>query len=306
MSVYFSESTKHLLDDFCSSLKSAKSKKNYSSVIEQFCDVTGKDFLKAGLPDFLMYCDNLDAARRKGVYTYKTACFKHNVLYLFSHYIDMHGTEYGVNDFRNNMIKIPKPAADSFVAPQSVPTIEQLDKIYNVAKKNPMMHAIIALVNKCGLTSKQITMIRKSNFIIDANQNVGIILQFQFASNRYIKVPDDVVKILNNWMEFRNGTYPNNNSEYMFLNADGGQLCIRSLQIRVSKIMNEAFGPTEKKFSLQDLRNLSAVLMIKGGADKDEVADYLGINAKWIQRYSKAVDSYIDAPCDYINIKIAN
>lgn len=303
MSIYMSDTTLDLFNDYKQSLKSEQSRKNYFTVIDQFCNYEKKDFISAGMPDFMHYCDHIDAEQKKGHYAYKTACFKYNILLLFSYYIDAHGKEHGVTTFRNSMMHIPKPVPDSYVAVQTIPTTQELDQIYNTAKLYPMMHAIIALVNKCALTSQQITKLRKSNFMIDANQNAGLILQFEHSSNRYIKVPDDVLIILNAWMEEREDRY-GDSSPFVFLNAAGAQLSMRSLQLKIKKIMTATFGEKGKSFTLQDLRNLSAVLMIKGGAEKDMVADYLGIKARWVQRYTKAVEQYSEAPCDYINLKL--
>lgn len=302
-SIYMSDTTMNLFNDYKLTFKSEQSRKNYFTVVNQFCDYERKDFVACGMTEFMDFCNHIDAEQKIGHYTYKTACFKYHVLLLFSYYIDAHGKDYGVTTFRNSMMKIPKPVPDSYVAVQDIPSTKELDMIYNTAKLEPMMHAVIALVNKCALTSQQITKLRKSNFLIDANQNVGLVLQFEYSSNRYIKVPDDVVKIMNTWMAVREAKY-GDSSPFVFVNANGEQISMRSLQNRVKKIMTVTFGEGGKTFTIQDLRNLSAVLMIKGGAEKDTVADYLGIKARWIQRYSKAVEQYSEAPCDYINLTL--
>ena len=46
--------------------------------------------------------------------------------------------------------------------------------------------------------------------------------------------------------------------------------------------------------------------MLKGGAAADDVATYIGINSKWMQKFDKAVEDFIMAPCDFINLDIKN
>lgn len=297
---YLSETTKKIFEDYKETLRTEKAKSEYFYVINSFCEYTQKDYLDCGYSDFKAFCDMLDTSVASGRYSFKTICFKHSVLHMFSTYIDAYSDTYGIKDFRNYMIKIPKPVASVAVKPASIPTAEELDKIYEAAKDDPLMYAIIALVNKCALTTAQLSTLRKSNFIIDSNQNVGMVFPYEFGSNRYLKITDDVVKILNSYITTRN-----DESDYFFIGKGGKPLSHRTLQGRTSRLMEKAFGPNGKSFTLQDLRNLSVVLMLKGGAAEETVAEYIGIGAKWIQRYGRAVEEFNKAPCDYINISVS-
>lgn len=297
---YLSEKTKKIFDDYKETLKTKKAKSEYFYVINSFCDYAEKDYLDCGYTDFKAFCDMLDTSVASGRYSFKTICFKHSVLHMFSTYIDAYSDTYEISNFRNYMIKIPKPVASVAVKPTSIPTPKELDTIYEAAKDDPLMYAVVALVNKCALTTAQLSALRKSNIIIDANQHVGMVFPYEFGSNRYLKITDDVVEILNRYMATRNDS-----SDYFFVGKGGKPLSHRSLQGRTARLMEKAFGEGGKAFTLQDLRNLSVVLMLKGGANEETVANYIGIGAKWIQRYGRAVEEFDNAPCDYINMSVA-
>ena len=94
-------------------------------------------------------------------------------------------------------------------------------------------------------------------------------------------------------------------SEFLFCNRRNDPLTKRVLQIRMQRIVTEASEGENWKFTLQDIRNLAVVMMLRGGAEKEEVADYIGVESRWMQRYERAVAAFDLAPCDYINIKIA-
>ena len=52
----------------------------------------------------------------------------------------------------------------------------------------------------------------------------------------------------------------------------------------MQRIVTEASEGENWKFTLQDIRNLAVVMMLRGGAEKEEVADYIGVESRWMQR----------------------
>jgi len=301
-SSFLSDITRQFFDDFKATLKSEQSQKEYFYIINAFCNYCEKDYLVAGADDFKNYFDSMDTAAAMGNISYKTICTRYAVMINFSAYIVSHADDYGVNSFVNYMVKVKKPGVSINIKSKSIPTLEQLDRIYTAAQTDYAMYCIISLVNKCALTVEQICKLRLQSFIMDSEMNCGILFPYQYSADKYIKLPDDVRDILNEYVnEVRNSS-----TDFFFCNAKGGQLTPRVLQNRMKRIVNAAAGDEEWNFSLQDIRNLSVVLMLKGGAAADDVATYIGINSKWMQKFDKAVEDFIMAPCDFINLDIKN
>ena len=301
-SSFLSDITRQFFDDFKATLKSEQSQKEYFYIINAFCNYCEKDYLVAGADDFKNYFDSMDTAAAMGNISYKTICTRYAVMINFSAYIVSHADDYGVNSFVNYMVKVKKPGVSINIKSKSIPTLEQLDRIYTAAQTDYAMYCIISLVNKCALTVEQICKLRLQSFIMDSEMNCGILFPYQYSADKYIKLPDDVRDILNEYVnEVRNSS-----TDFFFCNAKGGQLTPRVLQNRMKRIVNAAAGDEEWNFSLQDIRNLSVVLMLKGGAAADDVATYIGINSKWMQKFDKAVEDFIIAPCDFINLDIKN
>ena len=301
-SSFLSDTTRQFFDDFKVTLKSEQSQKEYFYIINAFCNYCEKDYLVAAADDFKNYFDSMDTAAAMGNISSKTICTRYAVMIYFSAYIVSHADDYDVNSFVNYMVKVKKPGVSINIKSKSIPTLEQLDRIYTAAQTDYAMYCIISLVNKCALTVEQICKLRLQSFIMDSEMNCGILFPYQYSADKYIKLPDDVRDILNEYVnEVRNSS-----TDFFFCNAKGGQLTPRVLQNRMKRIVNAAAGDEEWNFSLQDIRNLSVVLMLKGGAAADDVATYIGINSKWMQKFDKAVEDFIMAPCDFINLDIKN
>lgn len=295
-----SDKTKEIFNDYKKTLKSEKSQMNYYYIINGFCLSSGVDYLNAGLTDFKSYFEQLDTAAMLGNMSTKTVCLKYNAMLSFSTYIVAHAKDYNLGTFTNYMARVQKPIVSINVKPENIPTLEQLDRIYTAAQHDILMYCVIALINKCGLTVEQVCGLKLKNFILDSEYNCGMLFPYQYTADKYIKIPDDVRDILEDYVV----NLRESNTDYLFCNKRGNQLSERVLQKRMQKIINEAAKGDPWSFTLQDLRNMAAVLMLKGGAEKDEVANYIGTKAKWMQRYQRAVEEFVFAPCDCININI--
>lgn len=300
MNDLLSQKTKDIYESYKTTLKTEKSRKEYYYIINAFCQYTGKDYLLSSESDFKNYFKSLEVSAIAGNLSYKTLCSRYSILINFSSYIVSYGYQFGIKDFANYMTKIPPPKMDIKVQSKSIPTMQQLDEIYSAARQDTMMYCIISLVNKCALTIDHICNLKKQNVRFDTENNLGLIFPYQYRADKFIKLPQDVYRIMDHY--YRN--VRQTDTDYFFVNTKGNKLSKRMLQIRMKKIVNLASGNETWEFSLQDIRNLSAVLMLKGGADKEEVANYLSINPQWIQRYEKAVEEFSYGPCDCINISI--
>lgn len=294
--------TQSILNDYTESLKNKRSKQEYFYIINSFCKSCGVDYINASLEDFQGYFENLQTAAIAGNISYKTICLRYSVLINFSSFIRAYAENYGIKNFTNYVIKVPKPSVSVMIKPSELPAMEQMDRLLAEAKNDPTMYAMIALVFKCALTVEQVLSLKVENFINDSENNSGIYLPYQYKADRYIKIPNDIRIILNDFV-----IATGRNTDYLFLNRYGTPLTDRVVQKRFKALLKKARGNSNEEkwnFSLQDVRNLSITLMLQGNAKPEDVANYVGIDAKWMQRYDKAVEEYRIAPCDFINISI--
>lgn len=308
MEMYMSELEQQMFNDYVkeSGLKE-KTISEYRYAVNECCRTLGMEFLRIRKEDMDWYQGILEQGQLNEHLTYKTIAYKMSVLYMFSDFIMRHAKEYNIPGYVNPTVVLKKPAYNINVAPDSMPTMKELDLILEAAKKDPMVTAILVLVTKCALTTKQVTELKKDDFIIDSEQNFGILRPFKMSANKYLKVTDDVTSVLNDWMLMRKAAP---GERHMFLNAKGGALSIRSLQNRIHDVVAEAaengkhMNPVVevKNYSLDDLRNLSVTLMIAGGAEPDDVMDYAGIRPQWARRYETAVEAFRNSPVDFVPI----
>ncbi len=131
----------------------------------------------------------------------------------------------------------------------------------------------------------------------DANGNYGIRLKVTEHAYRYVKLPDDIVELINQYAKQRTDSQP-----YFFLNKKGKAVSARALQNRLREACLEC---KVKPFTYNDLRNLSQAVMIKGGAPLGKLAEYVNVkNLNWFFRYNRVVEELKDAAVDYSYIKI--
>lgn len=302
---YLSTRSKEIFDGFAESLKNKKTAHDYLYNITEFCDKEKTDVLSASKMHFEEYGLSLKEKCERGAYKSKTVFFKLACISSFLEYVTEHAEELGLDGFENFSVAAPKPIITSDVTERNIPTKEQITKVYEYLKEsgNTMMYAAVALANKCGLTAEQITTLKLSNFIIDTTSRTGILFPQEYGENRYIKLPDDVMVAVSKWFQEWDALPGKEDSEHLFINSKGGKLSVRVIQLYLKDIMKKALTD-DVTFTFQDLRNFSAVLMLKGGASTSNVADYLNISMRWMQRYNKAVEAYDNAPSDLIGLSV--
>ena len=294
---YISDLTDEIFESFKETLKKAQTAREYYYVICQFCTMMEKDFLSAGKADFEAYRDNLYAMAACNDLSYKTVYYRISVIKKFSSYILQEAEKFGLKSYTDHAANIRRPAVPIDVSPRTIPQKSDFARIRETAKPDPLMNAVIALVTKCALTSEEIINLQTGHFVIDINGNYGLKFVYADRPNRYLKIPQDVLEAVNGW---RNVDKVDDG--YIFHNKKRGRLSQRTLQIYVQKLMEKTFPERDKDklFTIQDLRNMAVVLMLRGGAESGDVANYIGISTSWMHRYSHAVEAFANAPCDFI------
>ena len=182
---------------------------------------------------------------------------------------------------------------------EDLPDFESIDKVLSYFKQESDMVGFLScsMVLRTTLTTNELVTLERNMFLQDANGNYGIRMKLTDHAYRFIKLPDDIVELINQYTQQRM-----DNQASFFLNKKGKAVSSRALQNR----LREACLACEvKPFTYNDLRILSQALMLKEGAPLGKVAEHVNVkNVSWFFRYNRVIESLDDSPVDYSHLKI--
>lgn len=154
---------------------------------------------------------------------------------------------------------------------QCVP-IEDMDALYQAAEGEVRAYAIISLLHRVGLSSREIAELKPKN--IAAYEN-GV---FAYIENRddFCFIPQDVVHILERYMVERE------EREFLFYNRSGNPLNKMYISRLLKKYTAAAGVPS---YSAERIRTTCGITMFAYGAQSTQVAKQMGITGAQIQKY---------------------
>ncbi len=182
---------------------------------------------------------------------------------------------------------------------EDLPELDSIDKVLAYFKSEGDMTGFLScsMVLRSTLTTNELVSLKRDMLLQDANGNFGIRLKLTGHAYRFVKLPEDIVELVNRYSMQRTDSQP-----YFFLNKKGKAVSARALQNRLH-VACTACGV--KPFTYNDLRILSQALMIKDGAPLDKIAEHINVkNMNWFFRYDRVVESLKDSPVDYTHLKI--
>lgn len=293
--------TREDFNEFATKFSTDKIKNAYLRNINEFSNYIGKDILQASKQDANNYVDYLDVKVKNGDLSPKS-CY--NKISSVSSFYTFLATKYEDEHIVNYMLDVNRPDIDILVSKDRIASYEDIDKILNVARMMPdkTMFTLLTIIIKCGLTLSEISNLKKGphgNIIQDKNGNYGILFMSKYK-NRFVKLPDDVITILNDYLDSRTDDEP-----YVFVQQNGSKLNERAVERRMARIVKKALG-TAANLTIRDFRNTSIALMMKNANPEDvnTIAEMVDINPRYTARYKFAVEAFDKSPTDLINIKI--
>jgi len=290
---YLSDEVIVLWEDFSLSLKTVKAKNDYFTIIHDITNFTKKDFLELTPFDAVHFFDQLKIEYQKGNQTKKTINQKLNKLRSFSNFL-MNSPK--LNSYENPFYLVDPINDSSYIDPQTIPSIEEMDHILSICRQDITLFTTISMILRCAFTVGEICSMQWKDLLEDANHNYGIKIK-KHNKERIVKIPEDIMMLIQQYMNIRK-----QQSEWLFTNKRGNQLKIRDLE----RLYQKYFPVNQFKYpyKLQDIRNASITYMMKSGAPQNKIADYIGISPNWLFRCKKAVAELELAAVDFVNIKI--
>lgn len=276
-SIYMSELTFQIWNEFSSKFRHQNSINVYFGDINEFIDLSKKDFLEITKSDADKFYQYLMKKNKNGNLAKTTLKKKVKELHKFSDYIVEKKEEYDIPKTFQNYFLCYAEQYFSDEELKEIPSLKEIDQLLEASKKDYMFYTILMLAQRMGLKSTVICNLKPSD-IITYKKDTYILVREKKNQEPYF-VPEDALVILKIYLSKRE------QNEYLFYNKWGRKLNVQYLSDKMKKLAIEA---GTKQYSITDIRNSFGVAMFTYGVESNLVAKQMGISSWHIERYKKS------------------
>ena len=281
-------------------------KRYYSEKIQETRTAQQYTYVFNALCDFAQ-CDFLDITQEtvKAYFNRKSSVMKSTdynltVMRAVARYMDENADTLEIrSEYLNLFSVVDVTFPDMQFRPEDLPELSSIDRVLAYFKSEGDMTGFLscAIVLRSTLTTNELTALKRDMLLQDANGNFGIRLKLTDHAYRFVKLPADIVELIERYSMQRTDNQP-----YFFLNKKGKAASARALQNRLHEA---CIACGVKPFTYNDLRIISQALMIKDGAPLDKIAEHINVKTmSWFFRYDRVVESLSDSPVDYTHLKV--
>ena len=282
MNTYIKDETISLFHAYALTFRHPKTKENYWSMLEQFCNQQQVDLLDATKEHTDSYYVWLQSQVECKKLHYTTMVARWNTLRsLWGELATSSERPITQNPFGSCISLNP-----SRIRWDQYPSYQTVDILMAAAKDtDARVYAIICLTAVCGLTVSELTNLELTDLIRDANGNLGITLE-----GRTVKVPTDVMEIVTDYIA---KIRPR---RYLFETRSHSACSVRTIQHYVKEFLRQQNLPN---VTLQGLRQFSMMAMMQNpNANHNEVATYLGLSPSWVRLVEYSLPELTHAAVD--------
>lgn len=295
-SQYMSERFINILHQYyAEKIKTKRTEQQYIYVFNALCNHAQCDFLDISKEQIKSYFSGIDQST-----VIKSTNYDLSVLRAVSRYMDENAAVLQiVPRYLDLFSVIDVMFPDMQFRVEELPDFKSVDRVLGYFKSEGDMVGFLScsLVLRTTLTTNELVSLERNMLLQDANGNYGIRLKLTSHAYRYVKLPDDIVDLINHYARQRADNLP-----YFFLNKKGKAVSARALQ---NRLREACLACQVTPFTYNDLRNLSQALMIKEGAPLDKLAEHINVkNMSWFFRYNRVVEELDDSAVDYSHLKI--
>lgn len=178
------------------------------------------------------------------------------------------------------------------------PSMESIDTLLSLCPTLSIKAAVCLALKMC-MTISDISALRKDQIIRnDEKMYIRFVSVTELGEYpRYLLVPDDLHTMILQLYDSTDTSY-----EYLLMSRRHTPCAVRTLEHALNKIVRENSLGSNLTFS--SLRNMGIRILLTNGALPQEVADYLGIQGKWLSRYEKVPLHLVKDMNKYSNIEI--
>ena len=297
-SVYMSDETKGLLRDYLGTMKNPRTKEEYAANINLICNATGKDFVIISKDSAVSFFGELKGKVADGKLSRKTYGTRLSTCRSFASYIE---TQRG-GEYKNPFLEITFPPVENEITEDSIPTLEELDRVMSAAKESGVMdYLIFALATRMCLSSTAIVRLTRDCYREESGKSFLVILPAGATKNnhdveaRYVRMPSDVAEIFKKYLgELK----VSDDAGHIFFNEHNRPLRLRNLDARVKKVVSSA--GLSKPYTMKDLRNRGILDMVAGAGDdagtEENVREYLGVQPARMADYVRSAKIVTGCP----------
>lgn len=268
---------------------SPRTRKEYWNVVRNFDKIVGHDPCKLTRKDATSYFTYLVNRVNEGKLTYNTAVMRLSVIRsvcdFIKNYTENHGRKYN-----NYFTSFSLPDSDKLIPKDAIPTAGEINDLLSLTLENKDIKAflIFSMIAKMGLTNQEICSLNKEYIIKDSDNNLCISFPPKNRRVRVIAIPDDIAHLLDEYTSNQGIV-----SGAVFLNSRNNRIKLRDTErmlVSYTEILVKK-NKIKKHYTLQTLRHAAIIFMLKGNASKENVAKYMGITTKWMNRYDTIVNA---------------
>lgn len=295
-SQYISEQFMNILRKYYTEkIKTERTEQQYMYVFNALCNHAKCDYLDISKEQVKAYFSEIDSRT-----IIKSTNYDLSVLRAVSRYMDENADEFQIEPRYLDLFSVIEVMfPDMQFRPEDLPNFQDVDKVLDYFKNEGDMVGFLScsLVLRTTLTTNELVSLRRDMLLQDANGNYGIRLKLTNYAYRYVKLPDDIVELINQYSKQRIDNLP-----YFFLNKKGKAVSSRALQ---NRLRDACLACDVQPFTYNDLRHLSQALMIKEGVPLNKLAEHIDVkNVNWFFRYNRVIETLDDSAVDYSHLKI--
>ena len=276
-------------------IKTKRTEQQYIYVFNALCNHAKCDYLDITKEQIKAYFSEIDPRT-----IIKSTNYDLSVLRAVSRYMDENADKFQIEPRYLELFSVIEVMfPDMQFRPEDLPNFQDVDKVLDYFKNEGDMVGFLScsLVLRTTLTTNELVTLKRDMLLQDANGNYGIRLKLTNHAYRYVKLPDDIVELINQYSKQRMDHLP-----YFFLNKKGKAVSARALQ---NRLREACLVCDVEPFTYNDLRLLSQTLMIKEGAPLNKLAEHIDVkNVNWFFRYNRVVEALLDSAVDYSHLKI--
>jgi len=295
-SKYISERFMEILHKYyAEKIKTKRTEQQYIYVFNALCDHAQCDFLDISREQIRSYFAGIDQNT-----IIKSTNYDLSVLRAVSRYMDENAADFQIEPRYLDLFSVIEVVLpDMEFKIENLPDFESINQVLAYFKSEGDIVGFLScsLVLRTTLTTNELVSLERNMFLQDANGNYGIRLKLTNHAYRYVKLPDDIVELINQYSLQRTDNLP-----CVFLNKKGKAVSARALQ---NRLRDACLACNVTPFTYNDLRTLSQALMIKEGAPLGKLAEHINVkNMSWFFRYNRVVEALDDSAVDYSHLKI--
>lgn len=266
----------------------ARTRKEYYNVVAHFTKCVGHDPYYLTLEDVKTFYEDLIKKINKEKLSYSTAVMRYSVMRSICDFIENYKINHG-EEYTNYFREFSLPEQDKTIKEEDLPSLKDIDLVLNkcIECNDYRAFTIFSLCLKLGLTNTEVCHLTMENVLLVDDKHLALSLNNNKRIRRILELDTDLSKILDKYLsdyEIAHGP--------LFYNNRNNQIKMRDTERLLQKYIDMVNTPKERiaPFTMQSLRHIAMIMLLKGNVSKENVAKFGGITTKWMNRYEQIVN----------------